>query len=80
MFQLRINQVVGLYYQNIWKTPVEDWHFYSSQMFFKPFGSKKQLPGFHISRILVEYGLMIKEYQNLIELTYNLWTWFPPDI
>ena len=27
MFQLWINQVVGCYYQNVWKTPVEEWHF-----------------------------------------------------
>ena len=27
MFQLWINQVVGFYYQNVWKTPVKEWHF-----------------------------------------------------
>ena len=27
MFHLRINQVVGFYYQNVWKTPVEEGHF-----------------------------------------------------
>ena len=54
------------------KTPVEEWHFKlrcrSStciltwnvtlpQVFFKHFISKKQLPGFYISRTLVEKGL-----------------------
>ena len=38
-------------------------HLWKSNIF-----SKNQLPGFYISRILVEYGLMIKEHQNLIEL------------
>ena len=27
MFDLYKNQVVGFYYQNVWKTPVEEWHF-----------------------------------------------------
>ena len=27
MFHLWINQVVGFYWQNVWKTPVEEWHF-----------------------------------------------------
>ena len=27
MFHLWINQVVGFYLQNVWKTPVEEWHF-----------------------------------------------------
>ena len=27
MFDLCRNQVVGFYYQNIWKTPVEEWYF-----------------------------------------------------
>ena len=25
MFQLCINQVIGFYYQNVWKTPVEEY-------------------------------------------------------
>ena len=27
MFHLWIDQVVGFYYQNVWKTPVEEWCF-----------------------------------------------------
>ena len=27
MFYLCRNQVVGFYLQNVWKTPVEEWHF-----------------------------------------------------
>ena len=27
MFHLSLNQVVGFYQQNVWKTPVEEWHF-----------------------------------------------------
>ena len=27
MFHLRMNQVVGFYKQNVWKIPVEEWHF-----------------------------------------------------
>ena len=26
-FELCKNQVVGFYFQDIWKTPVEEWHF-----------------------------------------------------
>ena len=39
MIDLGINQIVGFYYWNVWKVPVEEWH-------FKHFGSKNQLPGF----------------------------------
>ena len=48
MFHLRINKLVGFYKQNVWKTPVEEWHF------FKHFTSKNQLPGFYVSGKLVE--------------------------
>ena len=27
IFQIWINQVVGFYQQNVWKTPLEEWHF-----------------------------------------------------
>ena len=27
MFHLYRNQIVGFYYQNVWETPVEEWHF-----------------------------------------------------
>ena len=27
MFDLCRNKVVGFYYQNVWKTPVKEWHF-----------------------------------------------------
>ena len=27
MYHVWISQVVGFYWQNIWKTPVEEWHF-----------------------------------------------------
>ena len=47
MFNLCRNQVVGFYYQNVWKTPVEEWHF----------SSKNQLPGLSIVGTLVENGL-----------------------
>ena len=47
MFDLCRNQVVGFYYQNVWKTPVEEWHF----------SSKNQLPGLSIVGTLVENGL-----------------------
>ena len=74
MFQLRINQVVGFYMQNVWKTPVEEWHFKERcrsstciftknvtppQVFFKHFVSKNQLPGFYISKTLVENVLKL---------------------
>ena len=52
MFDLCRNQVVGFYYQNVWKTPAEE-----SQVFFKHFGSKNQLPGLSIIVTLVENGL-----------------------
>ena len=55
MFQLWINQVVGFYYQNV-TLP---------QVFFKHFGSKNQLPGFQISRTLVENELTL---HNIIYL------------
>ena len=72
MFQLWINQIVGFYYQNVWKTPVESdilsrdaghrpayllKNVSRPQVFFKHFGSKNQPPGFYISRKLVENGL-----------------------
>ena len=44
---LRISQVIGFDLQNLWKTPVEEWHF----------ASKNQLPGFNIGGALVENGL-----------------------
>ena len=44
---LRISQVIGFDLQNLWKTPVEEWHF----------ASKNQLPGFNIGGVLVENGL-----------------------
>ena len=47
MFHLWINQVVGFYNQNVNR----------SQLFFKNFASKNQLPGFYISGTLVENGL-----------------------
>ena len=49
MFDLRINQVVGFYKQNV-TLP---------QVFLKYFASKNQLPGFYISQTLVENGLII---------------------
>ena len=67
MFHLRTNQVVDFYQQNVWKTPVEEWHFKTCiftqnvtlpQVFFKHFASKNQLPGFYISGTLVENGLI----------------------
>ena len=48
MFHLCRNQVVGFYLQNLWKTPVEEWHF----------ASKNQLPGLSVGRTLVENGLI----------------------
>ena len=48
MFHLCRNQVVGFYLQNVWKTPVEEWHF----------ASKNQLPGLSVCGTLVENGLM----------------------
>ena len=27
MFDLCRNELVGFYYQNVWKAPVEEWHF-----------------------------------------------------
>ena len=39
MFDLYKNQVVGFYYQNVWKTPVEEWHFNVSENFFEQSGS-----------------------------------------
>ena len=50
MFHLWINQVVGFYYQNVWRTTLP-------QVLFKHFASKNQLPGFFISGTLVENGL-----------------------
>ena len=49
MFDLRINQVVGFYLQNITLPQVS----------LKNFASKNQLPGFYISQTLVENGLII---------------------
>ena len=50
---LRISQVIGFDLQNLWKTPVEEWHF----------ASKNQLPGFNIGGVLVENGLKPQKYQ-----------------
>ena len=47
MFYPRINQIVGFYQQNVWKAPVNKWHF----------ASKTQLTGFYIIGKLVENGL-----------------------
>ena len=47
MFDLCRNQVVGFYYQNVWKTAMEEWHF----------SSKNQRPGLSIVGTLVENEL-----------------------
>ena len=47
MFHILINQIVGFYQRNVTL----------SQVFFKPFASKNQLPGFYISGTLIEDGL-----------------------
>ena len=47
MFHMLINQIVGFYQRNVTL----------SQVFFKPFASKNQLPGFYISGTLIEDGL-----------------------
>ena len=75
MFDLRINQVVGFYYRNVWKTPLKEWHFkwrcrsltcifiYNvifPQVFFKHFASNNKLPGFYISGTMVGNGLVVK--------------------
>ena len=52
MFCLYKNQAVGFHQQNVWKSPVEEWHL----------ASKKQLPGLPVSGTLVENKL------NSIEL------------
>ena len=44
IFDLGRGQVVGFYYQNVWKTTVKQWHF----------GSKNQLLGLSIIGTLVE--------------------------
>ena len=46
-FHILINQIVGFYQRNVTL----------SQVFFKPFASKNQLPGFYISGTLIEDGL-----------------------
>ena len=50
VFHLWINQVVDFYQQNVWET----------QMFFKHFTSKSQLPDFHIGT-WVKNGLIYTE-------------------
>ena len=47
MFHILINQIAGFYQRNVTL----------SQVFFKPFASKNQLPGFYISGTLIEDGL-----------------------
>ena len=47
MFHILINQIVGFYQRNVTL----------SQVFFKPFASKNQLPGFYIGGTLIEDGL-----------------------
>ena len=47
MFHILINQIVGFYQRNVTL----------SQVFFKPFASKNQLPDFYISGTLIEDGL-----------------------
>ena len=47
IFHILINQIVGFYQRNVTL----------SQVFFKPFASKNQLPGFYISGTLIEDGL-----------------------
>ena len=32
MFNFFRNHVVGFYYQNVWKTPVEEWHVVDDQL------------------------------------------------
>ena len=73
MFRLWINQVVGFYYQHVWKTPVK------KQVLFKIFGRKNQLPGFYISRTLVENGLskLIDFYSTWnYQKTYGFLYWY----
>ena len=53
MFHLWLNQVVGFYLK---------WH--SSIGVFKHFVGKNQLPGFYISRTLVENGLIHTKNNN----------------
>ena len=61
MFDVRRNQVVGFYYQNVWKAPVEEWHF----------GSKNQIPGLSIIGTLVENGLKIRLIHSTLQLVNN---------
>ena len=48
MFNLCRNHIVGFCLQNVWKAPVEEWHFIS----------KNQLPGLSVSKTLVENELI----------------------
>ena len=64
MFHLRIKQVVGFYWQNVGNNNNKNNNKNNlylkcrpSQVFFKYFACKNQLPGFYISRALVENGL-----------------------
>ena len=57
MFDLCRNQVVGFYWQNVSKTPVEEWHF-KERCRSVHFASKHQLPGLSVIGRLVENGLI----------------------
>ena len=54
MFHLCRNQVVDFYWQNVWKIPVEEWHF----------ARKNQLLSLPVSGTSVENGLTSKERQT----------------
>ena len=61
MFHLCRNQVVGFYLQNLWKTPVEEWHF----------ASKNQLPGLSVGVTLDENCLISQIF--LLILSSQQW-------
>ena len=61
MFHLCRNQVIGFYLQNLWKTPVEEWHF----------ASKNQLPGLSVGVTLDENRLISQIF--LLILSSQQW-------
>ena len=73
MFHVCRKQVIGFYWQNVWKTPAEEWYLSNDagwwplsllkkalfhRFFFKHFASKNQLPGLSVSATLFENGLI----------------------
>ena len=64
MFHLCRNQVVSFYQQNVWKTPVEEWHF----------ASKNQLSGLSVKGTLVENDLIMMNLSPIFNIAISTFT------